>query len=1019
MQKLQTIARLTALCLATSALTSIADAGAQAAVCSTNSTTGTTAFSCAATPVTTTNTTNGNSNNPATVDRTQSIGQNITAAISSGVTIGGYGLNFVPTGGNHTVAILNSGTVDATGFVVSPIPTIGAVGDGGLISYSGNGTISNPSNSSLVYSGIDFSNINSGSVQIGSLSNPVSAKIFGGVNVETANGRQDIFLDGGQMNSALTLTSSGSGAINVQLTGNAALQGTYGIHAFGTNGTVSILSNATIGTLAAPISFEGIVAKSANDISINVTGGSIAAREGGIEALTTSGAGAITVVVASGASIKTLGIAGLGDGINTAAATGRQNISVAGVIDAAANGIDSNQGAGGLTITVAGSVRAATAGIVALNSGGATIVNTGSITGQTGIDAHSGIATIHNSGTISGAGGTAILFAGTGNTLGIQASSAISGTVFGAGSDTLQLEGPGDASFDASKLGVAQQYRGFSTLLKTGSANWTLVGTSSFSGVTAVSAGTLNVTGSIATSAVTVQSGATLSGIGTVGATMVQSVGTLAPGSGGIGALNINGNLALASGSAFNADISPSASDTVVVSGTAGIGGVLTASAASGTYAAGQRYTLISAAGGLNGTFTSFTTPGLPGYVRGRLGYDGNDAYLFLDPNALTPLLPSGATANQKNVAGGIDAAVQGGAVLGGGFNTLYGQTGAALAGSLDQLSGQIGANTASAVGQSFAPFLALLTQGAPQADALQTTARFAPDGAYGAANAPHPVQSAPGEILVWGAAYGGHAGISGNATSGAASLSASDYGFAVGAETRLGVVTAGAGIAVGQQRFDSGNGAGQSTDVTLGLYGRGMVADNGYLSGSVGYGWHDIATTRAVTVAGTDILQAKMNAHQWGGRIEGGWHVSDLLTPFAAFEGTQFELPAYGEHAVSGASTFALAYAAQDTGEAHSELGARLGRAFALEDGQLSAQGRLAWAHELEATPFEVANFQGLVGSAFAVAGTRVADDTALLGLDLDVHQASGLSFGVAMQSQLGNGTTVWQGMGHIGLRW
>jgi len=72
-----------------------------------------------------------------------------------------------------------------------------------------------------------------------------------------------------------------------------------------------------------------------------------------------------------------------------------------------------------------------------------------------------------------------------------------------------------------------------------GAGTWTLSGANTYTGTTAVSAGTLRINGSThANSAVSVASGGTLGGTGTVyGAVSVAAGGTLAPGAGGLGTL--------------------------------------------------------------------------------------------------------------------------------------------------------------------------------------------------------------------------------------------------------------------------------------------------------------------------------------------------------------------------------------------------------------------------------------------------------------------------------------------------
>jgi fibronectin-binding autotransporter adhesin len=650
-------------------------------------------------------------------------------------------------------------------------------------------------------------------------------------------------------------------------------------------------------------------------------------------------------------------------------------------------------------------------------SGGSITLGAGSLTTSSNT-ATSLAAAISGSGTLTKTGTGALTLIG--------ASTYTGGTTITGG--TLQIGNGGTAGSIAGNITnnaalafnrsdavtFASVISGNGTLAKLGAGTLSLAGTNTYTGGTAVSAGTLDVTGSIASSAVSVASGATLNGTGTVGATTIQSGGTLAAGN-SIGTLTINGNLTLASGSIYNVEVSPTAADRTNITGTASLNGTVATSVAAGVYTFGQRFTILTAAGGVSGSFASLT--GIPISLRGQLSYDANNAYLTLSPNALAPQL-SNATGNQHNVVSAIDAAVVAGNVPPGGFVALYGLAGSALNNALDQISGQVGPNVTNAVGNSFLSFLSMTAQGGSG-----ITGNFAPGSAYGGADAPHRAQLGSGETRVWGAVYGGHAGLSGDSVSGAAGLSSNNAGLIGGADMRVGDgLIAGVTLGLGRQWFRSGNGTGDSDDHMIGLYGRATV-DAAYIAASFGYGWHQVKTVRTVTVSGTDVLQGKQNADDFGGRIEAGWRVllDDVTSviPYGAFAGESFESPAYAETAISGASTFALSYGAQTTALGRSELGAHLNRGFALETGTLTADLRAVWAHQLDDQPFIQASFQGLAGSAFQAAGVHPARDTALFGMDLEVHNSSGLFFGVHGEGQFGAGTTLVEGMGNFGWRW
>ena len=110
-------------------------------------------------------------------------------------------------------------------------------------------------------------------------------------------------------------------------------------------------------------------------------------------------------------------------------------------------------------------------------SGG--ISNFGAISGSVGIGITSvRPVSIFDAGVIVGSGGTAIQFAGSGNTLTLGAGYVISGLVDPSGSNTLQLGGTGSDSFDLSSIGASAQYRDFTTFNVVG-GTWTVSGAGS------------------------------------------------------------------------------------------------------------------------------------------------------------------------------------------------------------------------------------------------------------------------------------------------------------------------------------------------------------------------------------------------------------------------------------------------------------------------------------------------------------------------------------------------------------
>lgn len=180
-----------------------------------------------------------------------------------------------------------------------------------------------------------------------------------------------------------------------------------------------------------------------------------------------------------------------------------------------------------------------------------------------------------------------------------------------------------------------------------GTASFTAANT--YTGNTVVSGGTLlvnNPTGSgTGSGAVNVQSGATLGGTGTIGgAANLLAGATLAPGNGSFGKLTVNGALTLngAATSTFKVDGSTPTNDVVALGSTVSYGGTLNI-VTSGTFTAGQTFTLFSGAGATSAS--SFAS------ISGSPGPDLEFAFAngVLSVNSTGPSLPKLTVAQSGN----------------------------------------------------------------------------------------------------------------------------------------------------------------------------------------------------------------------------------------------------------------------------------------------------------------------------------------------------------------------------------
>ena len=556
------------------------------------------------------------------------------------------------------------------------------------------------------------------------------------------------------------------------------------------------------------------------------------------------------------------------------------------------------------------------------------------------------------------------------------------------------------------------------SLVKTGSGTLTLSGTNTYTGTTTVNAGSLLVDGSIASSSLTtVNSGAALHGSGTVGSTIVNAGGFLVPGPVGTpGSINVAGSLAFQSGALYVVQVNPTTASTTNVTGTASLAGTVGAVFAPGSYVSRQ-YTILTAAGGITGTFGALDNFGLPAGFGTRLAYTGNSAILNLraqlvpDPNPEPiPPIPGGPTlppppppftVNQSNVGRAIDNFFNNGGTLPPAFVPLFGLAGSNLTTALDQISGEAATGAQTAAFQLGSQFLNLMLDpfvdgrcgvGRTDHPALGSRpeceiGRSKPALAYASMYNKAPPVPAPiyePRWTVWGGGYGGGNQTSGDPVIGSHDLSARTAGFAGGFDYRLapnsvvGFAIAGGGT---NWSLSQGLGGGRSDAVQAGVYGATRWGA-AYLAADFAFTNHWMSTDRFAF--GGDHLRADFNAQSYGGRLEGGYRFETPyvgVTPYAAIQAQSFHTPGYGEIGTIP-NGFALAFGSRDATDTRSELGARFDRALALyPNAVLTLRGRLAWAHDWVSDPTLMPVFQSLPGASFIVNGATPAKFCARVG--------------------------------------
>ena len=233
----------------------------------------------------------------------------------------------------------------------------------------------------------------------------------------------------------------------------------------------------------------------------------------------------------------------------------------------------------------------------------------------------------------------------TGATLDLSAVSQTLGSITGSGSvitgsSTLTRIGANNSS--TTFTGVIS---GSGDVEKMGVGTWTLTAANTYTGSTTITVGSILVNGSIQSN-VAVGSAGLLGGGGTINGN-VTNAGTVSPGN-SPGVLTIAGNYNQ-TGALLIQIASHSSYDQLVVGGTATLGGSLVVSASSYKLR-GAPFSILTAGGGVNGTFADISSASL---LRLNVIYDANSVLLQSAYRYFGDI--PGMTANESAVAAALD----------------------------------------------------------------------------------------------------------------------------------------------------------------------------------------------------------------------------------------------------------------------------------------------------------------------------------------------------------------------------
>lgn len=866
------------------------------------------------------------------------------------------------TGSDATVAVAAGWGGDA----MTVTPGAGTVNNygsltGGVNGFMAEGTHINRGHggAGLNMAGGVFTNAAGGAITGGAGSNgagPDGAQGGGGI------GGYGVNMTGG------TFTNDGGASIAGGHGGDGI--GVYGGYNGGAGVNISggAFTNASGGTIMGGMGGANGGNTNPGGLGVNMSGGTFTNAAGG------------TITGGDGGSAGSGGGGGGNGGVGAAISGGAftNGGSITGGDGASyAGGVSGSGGYGGAGVTV-------TAGMLS---------NSGSITGGVGGQSVTGFAssgagvvgtggaTVINEGTISGgknADGTfadAIEFSGGGNTLGLVAGNA--GTFIGAiavtraagdPADTLQLGGDsGSDTFDLSQLAGGAEFGGFNAGSKTGTSTWTLEGTDADTSTWDVAAGTLVVgdashASTSLAAVITVASGATLSGFGSIGG--LDASGTVSPGATGTpGTFSVTGDVAFEAGSTFNVDANADGSgDKLAVTGTTTIkGGNTVVLSQPGNWAPQTTYTLITSGGGVTGQFAGVSDN--QAFLIPTLTYDPNDVKLTLSRNQVS--FPSvGTTLNQKDAATGIEGLGFGNEL----YDAVVKLTAADAQVAFDQTSGEFHASQQTARIDDSRYIREAMNQRLDASDNDPEVAKV-------------------GHLTAWAHGWGHWGSVDGDGN--AAKLTDNGDGLLIGADLPV-ATNARIGFTGGASRnslsVHARNSWGRDTSTWLGAYG-GVDFNAFSLRGGIAYAWDQIPTNRQIAFPGyTDRLSGNATGHTLTGFVEGAWtfHLATgTVSPFLNLAHTRLTTQASTEQ--GGAAALHVYSSNEDV--SFSTLGARGQINFA---NHLDLHGELGWQHAFgDTTPNQNLGFIA-GGPVFTEYGVPIAKNAASGRVGLGWHRAN-----------------------------
>jgi len=671
-------------------------------------------------------------------------------------------------------------------------------------------------------------------------------------------------------------------------------------------------------------------------------------------------------------------------------------------------------------ISGSGSVIKANSGTLILTGdnsySGGTSVNAGTLQGSTeslqgNISNNASIAFDQTSdgtfsGVISGTGDVTKLGAGvitfTGNNTYTGSLIVAAGSIQGT-TDTLARDITNNANviFNQTTNGdYADIISGTGSVTKQGTGSVNFTGINTYTGDTQINAGTLYINGSNTASTVNINTSGILGGSGNVGAVNVSG-GTISPGN-SIGTLTVNGNLDFSGAGIYEVEVDAAGqSDLIVVTSQADLSsGVVNVVAQAGDYSSSTDYTILSAAGGLNGTEFSSVSSNFA-FLTPTLSYGVNDVFLNLARNN-TSFVSTTKTYNQAAVANLLtDLSIN---------NKEASQSLIDKITPLSTLSAQQAFDSLSAIQHTHSQIVTnRLTDQFTNNTLGNTKYRFAFNDS----------DASPARGL-WIQSFAGFGDIDNSDN-----VKGSDYstkGFAIGTDTQLANTTL--GFAVNYAKTDLSPFAGNIDIDSYQVIAYSQHQNNAfYINTSLGLGYHDITASRTISI-GNDHSSADADYKNHTANItieigkdfqfENTWQVSPYI-------GLDYNYNKRDDFNETGTSIGKLVVDSNTSHSLTSEIGIHLNRSFESAKGhEITPYLDIAYKHEYLDDSFDLqAAFSSAPNSSFNVKGTRLSRDRLHINTGVRGYINKTTSLNVGYSGELSDSDKYHQLTASISIDW